>query len=157
MTPAHRRKRLFTIGEANAALPLVRVITRDIVQISQTIIQTRQRLEIIRHSDDFDPLLPMYHDEVLDVERNLVTNTDRLKELVNEIVELGAEPKGLAHGLIDFPALRYGKVVYLCWQYGEPEVKHWHTLTGGFIGRKSIDDGLLRDTTLNTQILGADS
>lgn len=41
-------------------------------------------------------------------------------------------------GLVDFPALREGEEVYLCWLVGEPEVAHWHTLEAGFLGRRRV-------------------
>ena len=46
---------------------------------------------------------------------------------------------GLAgSGLIDFPALRRGETVLLCWQLGEDEVAFWHGLEDGFAGRQPL-------------------
>lgn len=47
--------------------------------------------------------------------------------------------RDLEAGLIDFPALRDGREVYLCWQLDEPEVSHWHTSETGFPGRLPLD------------------
>lgn len=41
-------------------------------------------------------------------------------------------------GLIDFPSLRDGEEVYLCWLVDEPQVTHWHSLESGFAGRRAI-------------------
>jgi hypothetical protein len=41
-------------------------------------------------------------------------------------------------GLVDFPALRDGREVYLCWLVDEPEIGHWHDLEAGFAGRERL-------------------
>jgi Uncharacterized conserved protein (DUF2203) len=41
-------------------------------------------------------------------------------------------------GLVDFPAIRDGEEVYLCWQAGEPHVGHWHEPDAGFAGRRPL-------------------
>ncbi len=128
-------RRLFTLDEANATLPLVRVIMRDIVKLTQTVIQTRERLDMIHRGDDQDPI---YRDEVVDIESKLDDDCNRLQGYVKELVELGVEPKGLSEGLVDFPAMRNGELVYLCWRFNEPEIGHWHSLKGGFVGRQPI-------------------
>ena len=58
--------------------------------------------------------------------------------IVENIARLGCHLKGLDPGLIDFPHLRNGKEVYLCWQYGEPEIQYWHDIEDGFGGRKPL-------------------
>jgi hypothetical protein len=58
---------------------------------------------------------------------------------VNEIHERGAIVKDLDVGLVDFPALRHGEEILLCWRLGEDEVAHWHGLEEGFAGRKQLD------------------
>jgi hypothetical protein len=44
-------------------------------------------------------------------------------------------------GLLDFPALREGQEVLLCWRVGEDDVRYWHDHAEGFAGRKPIDWG----------------
>jgi hypothetical protein len=48
--------------------------------------------------------------------------------------------RDLDRGLIDFPALRGGEEVYLCWLLDEPEVAHWHAIEAGFPGRRPLED-----------------
>jgi hypothetical protein len=50
--------------------------------------------------------------------------------------------RDLEAGLIDFPALRDGREVYLCWQVDEPEVQHWHAAETGYPGRMPLDPWL---------------
>jgi Uncharacterized conserved protein (DUF2203) len=41
-------------------------------------------------------------------------------------------------GLVDFPSIRDGEEVYLCWQAGEPRVAFWHDPDAGFAGRQPL-------------------
>ncbi len=46
--------------------------------------------------------------------------------------------RDLDRGLVDFPALRDGREVYLCWEEGEDEIAHWHEIDAGFSGRQGL-------------------
>ena len=62
-------------------------------------------------------------------------------ELQRALAELQAADivvRDVVRGLVDFPALRDGQEVYLCWLVDEPEIEHWHELDGGFAGRRPI-------------------
>jgi hypothetical protein len=71
---------------------------------------------------------------------------DRLRQLAAEITQavervnaLGVLVKDLDVGLVDFYAMQDGEPVFLCWQYGEPAVSHWHAVEEGFAGRRPIE------------------
>ena len=49
--------------------------------------------------------------------------------------------RDLDRGLVDFPALRDEREIYLCWLEGEPEIAFWHEPDAGFAGRRALDDG----------------
>ena len=63
---------------------------------------------------------------------------EELDGIVQEIQESGADLKDVQLGLVDFPAEREGEIVYLCWQFGEPEVAFWHRIDDGFAGRQPL-------------------
>jgi hypothetical protein len=46
--------------------------------------------------------------------------------------------RDLDRGLVDFPALREGREVYLCWVEGEDEIAFWHELEAGYAGRQPL-------------------
>jgi len=46
--------------------------------------------------------------------------------------------RDLDRGLIDFPAMRDGREVYLCWIDGEPDIEFWHDLDAGYAGRQPL-------------------
>jgi hypothetical protein len=58
---------------------------------------------------------------------------------VERINALGCLVKDLEQGLVDFYSLRDDEAVFLCWQFGEPAVAHWHPLDEGFGGRQPIE------------------
>ncbi len=79
----------------------------------------------------------VYEEEVVQSQAELETEKTTLCDYIEELKELGVELKGF-DGLCDFPSLRDGREVYLCWRLGEPEVAHWHEIRDGFAGRQPL-------------------
>ncbi|HUG68366.1 MAG TPA: DUF2203 domain-containing protein [Pirellulaceae bacterium] len=132
-TPA----KIFTVEEANARLPLVRVIVNDLMQLATELAERRDRLsQLSRKRTGGSP--DVYQAEVEQVEQELEKESERLTDYLRELMELGVEPKSAMAGLVDFPAIIDGKLAYLCWKCGEPEVLYWHELDAGFAGRQSL-------------------
>ncbi len=55
-----------------------------------------------------------------------------------ELDEAQVVLRDLSQGLVDFPALRDGEEIYLCWLEHEPEIGYWHDLESGFAGRQPL-------------------
>lgn len=64
-----------------------------------------------------------------------------LRDSMMEMRELEVVLRDLDRGLLDFPSLRDGREVYLCWQEGEDAIRFWHEPDAGFGGRRPLDDG----------------
>ena len=64
-----------------------------------------------------------------------------LRDSMIELRELEVVIRDLDRGLLDFPSLRDGREVYLCWQEGEDAIRFWHEPEAGFGGRQPLDDG----------------
>ncbi len=64
----------------------------------------------------------------------------RLKQKLAYFEKAGIEIKDPAAGLIDFPSLRGGRIVYLCWRMDEETITHWHEINEGFAGRQPLED-----------------
>jgi len=64
----------------------------------------------------------------------------RLKDVLVEFEQREIEIKDVDRGLIDFPALRDGKEVFLCWEMGEEDIEFWHDLDAGYRGRERLED-----------------
>jgi hypothetical protein len=72
------------------------------------------------------------------------TVSEGFVELRDSIIELrGLEIvlRDLDRGLLDFPSLRDGREVYLCWEEGEDAIRYWHEPEAGFAGRRPLEDG----------------
>jgi hypothetical protein len=136
----YKPARVFTIEQANAMLPLVRAITSDLSVLARDVMERRHRLALLtagRELKSGDP----YSDELAQMEADLERDVQRLQEYVTELHELGVEAKGAVEGLVDFPCEMDGRLVYLCWKLGEPEVLYWHDLDAGFGGRQPLVAG----------------
>lgn len=133
-------RRLFTVEQANAALPLVRAIAADLSQLSREVIDRRERLAHLRGGRELKSYGP-YSEELAQVEEELARDGQRLQEYVEELRQLGVEPKNGPEGLVDFPGEMDGRLVWLCWKLGEPEVLYWHELEAGFSGRQPLVAG----------------
>jgi hypothetical protein len=129
--------RLFTLEQANAMLPLVRAITGDLANLARDVMQRRHRLSVLTTGRELKSNDP-YSDELAQMESELERDARKLQEYVDELRELGVEPKGAIEGLVDFPSEMDGHIVYLCWRLGEPEVLFWHDLESGFGGRQPL-------------------
>jgi len=138
------RKRTFTVREANATLPLVRAITADLVSLARDVVERRQRLLGLSRPANPEVRDP-YREELAQIEAELEEDTKRVQEYVEELRALGAEPKSVTEGLVDFPAMHAGRRVFLCWRLGEPEVRFWHELDAGSRGRQPITDRWAED------------
>jgi len=129
--------RHFTPEEANAALDQVRPLVEQLVARRQEhtlALERQEELEgkIRGNGGGIPPAeLAAATAEVDGVARSMA-------RLVDEIASHGAQVKDLDTGLIDFPALRHGETVLLCWQLGEDEIAWWHGLEDGFAGRRPL-------------------
>ena len=73
-----------------------------------------------------------------------IYGTDYLKvalkanQITKNLEKRGCVVKGIEMGLVDFPSIREGREVYLCWKIPEQEIRYWHDLDAGFAGRQPI-------------------
>ena len=64
--------------------------------------------------------------------------TKAAQAVMERLHALGGVPKGIEEGLVDFPHLREGRVVNLCWKYGETRIRFWHGMDEGYAARKPL-------------------
>ncbi|MEX2187854.1 MAG: DUF2203 domain-containing protein [Pirellulales bacterium] len=134
---ATSKRRLFTVEEANAMLPLVRAIVGDLSRLSKDVVERRERLGHLAANRD-TRVSDAYSEEVAEIEAELERDAQQLFDYVEELRQLGVEPKNGPEGLVDFPAMMDDRIVYLCWRLDEPEVLFWHDIDAGFAGRQSL-------------------
>ena len=122
----------FTLQEANQELISIRAWMDEI----QTI-----RGEILKHQPEIWSVMEKSAGNGGNPTLSrMVKSFDRLDELIHAIQDSSVIIKDINTGLLDFPALRDEREVYLCWKYGEHNIQFWHEIEDGFAGRQSIDN-----------------
>jgi hypothetical protein len=132
-----RKKKYFTVAQANASLPLMRVILRDVTALARDLQERHERLMRILPSDRIT-IGEAHREELEQVRAEFEREQQRMLEYQQELESLGVELKDYNTGLIDFLHWMDGREVYLCWRLGEPEVLYWHDLEAGFAGRQRL-------------------
>jgi len=124
--------KLFTIQEANALLPNIRTIVGQIQQAHRN---------VLRYADEAKQAAEAAEKGGGGISSGLAY-AKALTELTSRLAELealGVQLKDFERGLVDFPSLREGRVVLLCWQMGEgDELEWWHDVDAGFAGRTPL-------------------
>jgi hypothetical protein len=128
----HTPMKLFTLDEANSLLPTVRPIVRSIQKSHRRLVSfqgiARQAAQGAEHGGGGMPSGPRYAELLVD----LSTHTGQLESL-------GIQLKDYQQGLIDFPSMRDGRVVLLCWKADEGDrLEWWHDVESGFAGRQPL-------------------
>jgi hypothetical protein len=129
-------RRLFTLDEARALVPLIRPAIEDLVGtfrvIRDAIEETAGNSGHAIGSRDLAGLLE---------EQGTVPRLfERVKEILGTIQSHGCLVNGAEAGLVDFPCMYNNEVVFLCWKHGEPTIGHWHKIAEGFAGRRPLLD-----------------
>ena len=121
-------KRYFSLEQANAAVEAIRPIMREMLEIRQKII-------------DLQPEVWPVIEKAIGNGGNQAASQatrefERINLLAHDIQAVGGVIKDLDNGLVDFPALRNGREVYLCWKYGGQKIEFWHEIDSGFSDRQ---------------------
>ena len=130
--------RHFRIEEAEALLPKLREALQQAAVIRAEADKAERELNSFRESIVRAGGVLVDHARVLEMRSRLSGAQSRLGRLVEEVQSTGCLIKDLSQGLIDFPALRNGEEVLLCWKLGEPGIAFWHRIEDGFRGRRPI-------------------
>ncbi len=124
--------KLFSADKANALIPVLVPLLEEL--------WSKRRDLAIRLLEN-DPALHGGRSDALGDRRRSRGFTELKAEivrLVNRIEAHGCVVKDIDVGLLDFPSMRDGRPVYLCWKAGEPELTHWHGTDESFVDRKPL-------------------
>ncbi|MCI0737822.1 MAG: DUF2203 domain-containing protein [Gemmataceae bacterium] len=138
-----KKKKLYSVAEANATLPLVRTIVRDITVLAADLRERFDRITALQNAGKLDR---PRQEELQALSDHFERDQEKLQGFVDELQDLNIELKDLFIGLVDFRARRGGREVYLCWKLDEPEVAHWHELDAGFAGRQKLESLVSSDS-----------
>ena len=124
--------RIFTLAEAQSLLPRLRSLLTEIGQEWTHIRELNPDVQKARDNAPYDG-----HSKS-GVE--YVESVSRLMFWIHHIKDMGVLLKDADRGLCDFPYMRAGRLVYLCWQLGEDQIEYWHDIDTGFVGREPLDE-----------------
>ena len=128
--------RLFTVDEANALLLSLRPLMK---RIFHNLDFLKKNSETVIRRERLSPSNPELL-ERLQENGAIARLIQEVKGLVEEINSHGCVCKGVEQGLVDFPCLLGGEIVFLCWRYDEESVIYWHHVEDGFAGRRPLLD-----------------
>ncbi len=132
------QRRLFTLDEANRLIPWLERAFQGAMETYERLQELRQRLTEIQRER-------MRRNGTFDRQAELSATETRVQEIeadINEILrDISAEGiivRDVSRGLVDFPSVRDGREVYLCWVRGEDTIGFWHDTNRGFDHRQPL-------------------
>ena len=125
-------ERIFTLSEAVGLLAQLRSVLEEVTDEWNRIKSLNPQIQKARDKAQFDGYSP-YGVEYIEAISHLMF-------LLQTIRDMGVILKDVDRGLCDFPYMRNGRVVYLCWHLGEETIGFWHDIEAGFAGREPLDD-----------------
>lgn len=129
---------VFTVEEANRVIDQIRPDVETLVRVQRELEVLEKRIAALSlATSGASPGNPDAIDLRALTERRGVLAA-QLTHGVQAIHRRGCLVKDLQRGLLDFYAVFGDRLIFLCWQLGETEVTHWHTLESGFTGRQPL-------------------
>ena len=130
--------RYFTPAQANAALEELRPLAEEMVAKRRELVEAQGRraalgAQVGANGGDLTP------SDFAEADEELERAASELAQSVEQIQAAGVLVKDLDQGLLDFPSLREGEEILLCWRVGEGDIEYWHGLEEGFAGRKPLE------------------
>ena len=123
--------KLFTVEEANELLPLVIPKLKAIRSQYAQIAALRESASAAAVASEFGGGMPGGS--------GYVQTLYNIGKITTELGEIGIQLKDYTRGLIDFPSLKDGRIVLLCWQIGDGDrIEWWHETDAGFAGRQRL-------------------
>jgi hypothetical protein len=136
---------VFTIEAVNALVPRLRALMEAQMGRRSEIEQRLDLLaELLGHAPETIQIDVQDPPRVRELKRELGERVDAYRMAWREVEEMGAVLKDPRMGLVDFYGRVDGKLVWLCWKFGEDAVAHYHGLDEGFGGRKPIEAPMRR-------------
>ncbi len=131
--------RFYTVEEADSAIPALEL---EFGRIARARSELGPLIEAVGGADAAVAILRLG----AEAPPGRQAEADRLVRVAGEVTAaiervnaLGCLVKDVDAGLVDFYSLRDGEPVFLCWQFGERAVTHWHGVDQGFAGRQPLE------------------
>src|SRR4051794_16314778 len=133
--------RVFTLEAVNSMVPRLSSMVKQQLtrrsEIEALLVRLGKELGDVPERIVIDPADPT---DIRDLKKDLVSRLEQYRTGWQEIEEMGAVLKDARIGLLDFYGNVDGRLVWLCWKYGETSCNHYHALEEGFSARKTIGE-----------------
>ena len=130
--------RIYTLEEANAALPQVRKLVERIVERFHQLPELQEQARVADYKTSRPTAGPKAEFEYEAARRAMHDAELEVAEDALRLERLGVALKDAQTGLIDFYSYREGELIELCWLLGEDTVENWHRIGEGFAGRRRL-------------------
>jgi hypothetical protein len=128
---------IFSLDQANAMLPLLRLIVADISLAHRELSERRHQLHrLVRRREDSKAQL--YNDEVEETRNDLRNETRQLDEYISELEGLGVVLRSAYDGIVDFPTVMRDEAAFYIWKMGELDVAFWRWPSETFAQRRPL-------------------
>jgi hypothetical protein len=123
-------QKYFTLEEARALLPELRSIFRD----------AHRRRDVVQQTDTElgEELKQTGADVGGEKVSGLLMDMLQLNVQLRRLQDMGVQIKDFERGLVDFPHIRDGREVFLCWELNEDGIEFWHDIDSGYAGRERL-------------------
>jgi hypothetical protein len=122
--------RYFSLDQANQLLEVITPLVAEMIAIRNTILEFQPKLETV--------LNKAVNNGGSLISAEALNAFEALKNVIYKVQQYDVFVKDVNSGLIDFPSIRDGEIVFLCWQFGEDQIEYWHELEEGYQGRKPV-------------------
>jgi hypothetical protein len=126
----HQFQKHFTIEEARALLPSLRQIFADAHRRRDRVMKADAHLSQQASQQGADLGGPDVNSMLMDAVQ--------MNRQIRGVLKLGIQIKDFDRGLVDFPHLKDGREVFLCWELEEDDIEFWHDLDAGYSGRERL-------------------
>ena len=127
----------FTLEEAQELVSWLKEIFQDLIPLSHRLseLDGEIRVQYGRMGSNGGGAV----DGQLLIIKDKVDETSSLIEKhIQPIIDRGILIQSIGQGLVDFPSIREGREVYLCWKVEELDIQFWHEVDSGFAGRQPL-------------------
>jgi hypothetical protein len=132
----------FTFSEAQSLIPQAERLLTDAVTLKPEYEQAVGAVQALNDRVSTMGGTVVNREPFVEAKKRREGLSKRLRDTIQELLDMGCVIKDLDIGLIDFPTLFRGEEVYLCFKLGESAIEFWHG-EEGFRGRKPIDQDFL--------------
>ena len=129
---------IFSIEQARAMLPLLRLIVTDISLAHRELTERKSNLRRMLRRNEGKARFQVYDAEITEIQEDLKNESAHLEEYVSELEQLGVILRSAHDGIVDFPTVVDDQPAYYTWQMEQQDIVDFHRADESTADRKPI-------------------